>query len=76
MVVPKEDSEGVVTGMRVCLDPRHINALTPDDQHPLPSTMEYLDNACGAAFISKLDLRASFHQFAVLEDHRDILAFP
>jgi hypothetical protein len=75
VVVPKKDSEGVVTGMRVCIDPRHINALTADDHHPLPSIMEYLDNASGAAVISKLDIRASFHQFAVLEDHRDVLAF-
>ena len=75
VVVPKKDSKGVVTGMRVCIDPRHINALTPDDQHPLPNIMEYLDDASGAAVISTLDLRTSFHQFNVLAEHRDILAF-
>ncbi|OBQ31931.1 MAG: hypothetical protein AN485_22840, partial [Anabaena sp. MDT14b] len=75
VVVPKKDHNGVVTGMRVCIDPRHINDLTPDDQHPLPHIMEYLDDASGAAVMSKLDLRASFHQFEVLEQHRQFLAF-
>jgi hypothetical protein len=48
VVVPKKDNDGVVTGMRVCIDPRHINDLTPDDQHPLPHIMEYLEDAFSA----------------------------
>jgi hypothetical protein len=36
--------------------------LTPDDPHPLPHILEYLDDACGAVVFTSLDLKGSFHQ--------------
>jgi hypothetical protein len=75
VVVSKKDSDGHITGTRVCIDPRHLNALSPDDPHPLPFIIDYLDEACGAAVFSSLDLRGSFHQFSVHPEHRERLAF-
>jgi len=75
VVVDKRDSKGQLTGYRVCIDPRHINRLTPDEGHPLPHIIDHLDEACGAKVFSSLDLKGSFHQFNVEPSHRDFLAF-
>jgi hypothetical protein len=60
---------------RVCIDPRPINNLTPNDEHPLPHILDYLDEACGARVFTSLDLKGSFHQFAVRTEHKRLLAF-
>ncbi|KAI8327464.1 hypothetical protein BC941DRAFT_477527 [Chlamydoabsidia padenii] len=35
-LAPKKNADGTKSKKRPCLDPRHINALLPDDRYPLP----------------------------------------
>jgi hypothetical protein len=62
VVVNKATEPGAEPKYRVCLDPRPINKVTPNDLHPLPHILDYLDDACGAAVFTSLDLKGSFHQ--------------
>jgi hypothetical protein len=75
VVVNKATDPGSPPKFRVCLDPRPINKVTPNDLHPLPHILDYLDDACGARVFSSLDLKGSFHQFDVYGPHRNYLAF-
>ena len=65
VVAHKKDAHGNHTGYRVCLDPRIINNITPDDTHALPLIFDHLDEACAAKIFSSINLYASFHQFRV-----------
>ena len=44
LVVPKKDSEGRPTKVRICIDPRPINAMLPNDCFPIPRIEEVLEN--------------------------------
>jgi hypothetical protein len=75
VVVKKPSPANSAPKFRVCIDPRPNNAVTPDDLHPLPHILDYLEDACGAAVFSSLDLKGSFHQFEEFSGHRDYLCF-
>jgi hypothetical protein len=47
---------------RLCVDYRHLNALTVKTRFLVPVIDEFLDELHGAAWFSTLDLRARFHQ--------------
>ena len=36
VVVKKKDAQGNLTGVRICIDPRPLNKMLKDDNHPLP----------------------------------------
>lgn len=52
---------------RFCVDFRHLNAITIKNRYPLPIIDELLDELAGASWFTKLDLRAGYHQFRVVD---------
>ena len=75
IVVPKKIDSNGTTKLRVCLDPRHINAKLQDDNYPLPKLRDILNSAAGHSYFTSLDLKQSFHQIEISDEDRQITAF-
>ena len=60
MFVNKKDG-----GRRLCVDYRHINAVTEARCYPLPLVDELLDRAANAKYFTTLDLRDAYHLLRV-----------
>jgi hypothetical protein len=48
VVVLKATDSGQPQKFRICIDPRTVIRVTPNDLHPLPHILDCLDDACGA----------------------------
>jgi hypothetical protein len=68
--VPKPEGK-----VRVCIDYRKLNAITIVDNYPLPRLEDLLHSTGDAAFISTVDLKASYYQIQVAEADQDKTAF-
>ena len=62
LAAKKKDLYGRWTKHRVCIDPRAINALLPDNSLAVPRINELFDQLRGARYFSALDLLHSYHQ--------------
>jgi len=73
VVVPKRDEDGQVTGWRVCVDFRALNAISVADGYPMPTVAEVLSVAQGEGggtqwLRSKLDVKSCFHAIPLDQD--------
>ena len=74
-VAPKKDLLGQKTAVRVCLDPRAINSILPDDNYPIPRISDLFEKLQGFVLASSLDLRESYTQLLVHEEDQEKLSF-
>ena len=70
LLVKKHDGS-----MTMCVDYRALNKLTVKDRYPLPHTDELTDRLSRAKYLTKLDLRAGYHQVRIAEDDIKKTAF-
>ena len=75
LCVPKKDSDGLLKLIRVCIDPRAINAVTVDDKFPLPTIRHILDSLGGMNYFTTIDLASGYNQFLIHPDDRVKTAF-
>jgi len=71
----KKDAEGNKTLYRVCLDPRPLNALLPNDNFPVPLISDIMNFAGGNTVFSTIDLRQAYHRLPIHEEDRPLTAF-
>jgi hypothetical protein len=76
MVAPKKDEHGKLTGIRVCIDPRPLNAaLLSNDRFPLPLIRDTLQVFGGCSLFGEFDLSEAYLQFLLHPDSRPLTAF-
>ena len=74
VIVPKQQ-DGVTTGIRICVDLRHLNAVSNFDAHPLPRMEDLIEQLGDVSFISKLDLTKGYWQIPLSPETKDKSAF-
>jgi hypothetical protein len=52
-----------------------VNAVTIQDQYPLPRIKDILDNFKGASYFTTLDLASGFYQVEMKPEYRELTAF-
>lgn len=65
VLVPKKDDTA-----RICVDYRHLNAVTKTDSYPMPR-IELLHLAKRTLYMSTIDLRSGYWQVSVKPEDRD-----
>ena len=70
VVVPKKDGN-----IRLCVDFRKLNAVTPMDAYPMPRIDELIDRLGKAKFITTLDLARGYWQVPMSRKDREKTAF-
>ena len=74
VLVPKRDGSRI-TGIRVCIDFRKLNAVTEADAFPLPRIEDLLERLGQAKYMSKLDLTHGYWQIPLSEDTKSKTGF-
>ncbi len=71
-VVPVRKKDG---GIRLCVDYRELNKVTPLRRFWMPSLSEILDKVGASTVLSKLDLTSGFHQIQMDDESQDLTSF-
>ncbi len=71
-IVPVRKPDGSI---RVCVDYRAVNEVTPLVRHYMPTLDELLERAGGCGVLLTLDLTTGFHQVRIGENSKDITTF-
>ena len=61
--------------IRVCMDFRHLNGITPQFHYPIPLLDHILEKAGRAHCLSKLDLSKEFHQLCRNDRSKELTTF-
>jgi hypothetical protein len=61
--------------LRLCVDYRHLNAITVKNKYPLPRIDILFDQLTGARVFSKVDLRSGYHQIKIRSEDVPKTAF-
>ena len=75
LLVAQKMVDGVPKLARLCTDQRGLNTQLPDVNYPLPNIKELFQNLAHSKYFTKLDLKESFLQFPLKEEHRFKTAF-
>ena len=76
LAVPKKDDQGRMTGVRLCIDIRTLNAhLLEDDRFQLPHIPEVLAQFAGGVWFGEFDLSEAYFQFRLKEESQKYTAF-
>ena len=70
VLVRKRDDQ-----LRLCIDFRRLNQVTKKDAYAIPRIEEILDLMKGSKYFTLLDMRSSYHQVEVEENHKERTAF-
>ncbi|KAM2903497.1 hypothetical protein COP2_003304 [Malus domestica] len=78
-VVKNEEQElvptRVVTGWRVCIDYRKLNAITRKDHFPLPFLAQMLERLAGYQFYCFLDEYSGYNQIVIAPEDQEKTTF-
>ena len=61
--------------IRLCVDYRELNKVTPLDRHVIPTLPDILDRVGHATTLSKIDLTSGFHQITMDPEAKDLTTF-
>ena len=61
--------------LRMCIDFRELNKNKINNRYPIPTIHEIMDYLHWDKFISKIDLRSSYHQIRMREEDIPKIAF-
>ncbi len=61
--------------VRICIDYRELNNITPQRRYYLPSLEDIMERAGNCSVMSTLDLTSGFHQIRVEEASKDLTTF-
>jgi hypothetical protein len=61
--------------LRLCVDYRHLNAITIKNKYPLPRIDILFDQLTGARVFSKVDIRSGYHQIKIRPEDVSNTAF-
>jgi transposase InsO family protein len=71
----KRDENGNQVGVRVCLDPRTINARLVSDSWTIPNIQQICDSFSGMAYFTEIDLEDAFLQLKIRDCDQQTLSF-
>ena len=75
-VAPKKDDNGKLTGFRVCLDTRKLNAALVDNDHfEIPLIRSVLNSLQGCTIFGEFDLAEAYLQFPLHLESQQYTAF-
>ena len=65
LAVPKRDSAGGMTGVRLVIDYRELNKISTQKMFPIPFVEDALNKLRGNQYYTSLDLMSGFHQLGL-----------
>ena len=74
LLVNKHDSNGNITGTRLCVDFRELNEISKPVSYALPQVSDALTCLAGNKYFSTLDSIQGYHQMKVAKDSQHLTA--